>query len=269
METVMGFPKSLPPVMRKPQGAGPAKVTITGMAAGGSGRAGNGGVRKRRGAEGTRQRRALAFLHQAQAGRPPAGGLPPQSPLHPSGSQSRTPRVPSTGLMETGSAFLPGRGSASSRRRRVSAATAASSCCPGAPGQGWWLSPLPSPPLTLGLRGSVPSTPLAGCGGAAGGTGQARSSRQPRGLERGRKSVPPWQRSRRLAAPRHGKAKPAGFGGEDAAARAASGRRGKDPAAHRDGVRNTREGCKHHHPPSSSSRGKPAPVKDAEDPPGG
>lgn len=75
---------------------------------------------------------------------------PPPSPLHPSGSQSLTPRVPGTGSMETGSAFLPGRGSASSRRRRVSAATAASSCCPGAPGQGWWLSPLPSPPRPWG-----------------------------------------------------------------------------------------------------------------------
>lgn len=50
LDTVMGFPKSLPPVMRKPQGAGPAKVTVTGMAAGGSGRAGSGGVGKSRGA---------------------------------------------------------------------------------------------------------------------------------------------------------------------------------------------------------------------------
>lgn len=33
METVMGFPKSLPPEMRKPHGAGPGSVTVTGMAA--------------------------------------------------------------------------------------------------------------------------------------------------------------------------------------------------------------------------------------------
>lgn len=50
LDTVMGFPKSLPPVMRNPQGAGPAKVTVTGMAAGGSGWAGSGGVGKFRGA---------------------------------------------------------------------------------------------------------------------------------------------------------------------------------------------------------------------------
>lgn len=46
METVMGFPKSLPPVMRKPHGAGPAKVTLSGMAAGGSARRGCCGVGK-------------------------------------------------------------------------------------------------------------------------------------------------------------------------------------------------------------------------------
>lgn len=119
LETVMGFPKSLPPVMRKPQGAGPAKVTVTGMAAGGSGRAGSGSVRKPRGAKGTRQRGALSSLHEAQ----PARWRPPLVPV--------PPRVPNTGLME---AFLPGRGPTSSHSRWVPAATAASSCLPGAPG---------------------------------------------------------------------------------------------------------------------------------------
>lgn len=43
LETVMGFPKSLPPVMRKPHGAGPGRVMVTGMAAGGwAGAAGSG-----------------------------------------------------------------------------------------------------------------------------------------------------------------------------------------------------------------------------------
>ena len=149
----MGFPKSLPPVMRKPQGAGPARVTVTGMAAGGSGREGSRGVRKPWGAEETRQRRALSSLHEAQPGSPPAGGLP-LSPLHPTGPRPCTPRVPSTGPMETGSAFLPGRGPVSSRRRRVPAATAASSCCPGTPGQGWRLPPLPSPPRDEGVPGT-------------------------------------------------------------------------------------------------------------------
>lgn len=49
LEMVMGLPKSLPPVMRKPQGAGPARVTVTGMAAGGSGQAGSHSIRKPRG----------------------------------------------------------------------------------------------------------------------------------------------------------------------------------------------------------------------------
>ena len=88
METVMGFPKSLPPVMRKPQGAGPAKVTVTGMAAGGSGRAGSRGVSKPQGDEGTRRRRALSFLHPPAASPRPHCTPPAPSPA-PRGSPAR------------------------------------------------------------------------------------------------------------------------------------------------------------------------------------
>lgn len=98
LETVMGFPKSLPPVMRKPHGAGPAKVTVTGMAAGGSAWTGGCGVGK----SGT--------LRGWGRGEPPAPHR----------------RGPGSGVLGPGSAFLPGRGPAPSRRRRVPAAAASS-----------------------------------------------------------------------------------------------------------------------------------------------
>lgn len=102
LDTVMGFPKSLPPVMRKPQGAGPARVTITGMAAGGSGRAGSRGVRKPWGAEGTRQRRhSEATARQTARRSSPPGPVAPHRPPpapHPEGPPSRgrwSPAAPS------------------------------------------------------------------------------------------------------------------------------------------------------------------------------
>lgn len=113
----MGFPKSLPPVMRKPQGAGPAKVTVTGMAAGGSGQAGSGDVGKSRG--------ALCSSGRHSPAAPPAP--------HPEG--------PKHGVTESGSAFLPGRGPMSLCCHKVPAATAASSCRPAVPSWGWWLPP--------------------------------------------------------------------------------------------------------------------------------
>lgn len=117
LDTVMGFPKSLPPVMRKPQGAGPAKVTVTGMVAGGSGQAGSGGVGKSRGA-------LCSSGRHSPAARPAP---------HPEG--------PKHGVTESGSAFLPGRGPVSLCCHKVPAATAASSCRPAVPSWGWWLPP--------------------------------------------------------------------------------------------------------------------------------
>lgn len=211
METVMGFPKSLPPVMRKPQGAGPARVTVTGMAAGGSGRAGSGSVRKPRGAKGTRQRGPPLL--------PPRGtDRPPETPPWP-----RPPKGPRHGA----DGGLP-----SGEGTHVLARSL------GAGSHRCFLLPPRCPRLRLaassppGMRGS--RAPAASSSGAAGGMGQARSPHRPPG-PCARQEIRATLASE-AGGSWHGTAKPAGFGGEDVATRAASGRPGKDPAAHRDGV---------------------------------
>lgn len=152
-----GFPKSLPPVVPYlGHGDGFPEVSSPGDAEAPRGRAGQGHHHRhgsgrlwagreprrqetagRRGDEAEEAQRGTArqTARRSSLPGPVAPHRPPPSPA-PRGS-------PSTGPMEPGSAFLPGRGP---RRRRVPAAATASSCLPGHPGQGWWLPPLLSPP---------------------------------------------------------------------------------------------------------------------------